>query len=344
MPVIVDITQALADEDADELAALIELITDWRDYDSTEINQVFRLLGVYGFSGRTDRYRKWVMLMLVRHATPDIHTCTLLMLNDEGKRQIENQPKLIDSVDANGSTALINAAERGNLEFVKLLCEFGANPDAVNHRGVTPMDAASHAGPWKEQPASDVVACLIKAGATLTFWKKAALGLQDELEVEIKAGMRDQYDEQGHPALFYAAKNNHLGCVNVLLMAGTDPAIVCDDGQTALSTACLHSLSGECDIEIVRALIEFGAPLSVAAAVILDDEEAVQRFVEQDPDILKDQHNESILGYAIHTWRPGIIRCLVDNGAEPNAENWAHIERIAGDGSLVSELKSARQK
>jgi hypothetical protein len=86
MPVPVDITQALAEEDADELGALIEFVADWCDYDSAEINQVFRLLGVYGLSGRADRYRKWVMLRLVRNAASEIHICTLLMLNDEGKR------------------------------------------------------------------------------------------------------------------------------------------------------------------------------------------------------------------------------------------------------------------
>lgn len=182
----------------------------------------------------------------------DIHTCTLLMLNEEAKRQLENQPELIDSVDANGSTAIVNAAERGNLEFVQLLCDLGASPNVANHQDVTPMDAASHAGPWKEKPAHDVVTCLIEAGATLTIWKKTALGCQAELEAEITAGMLNQLDEQGRPALFYAAKNNHLSCVNALLMAGADPTITCNDGQTALSTACLHSLSGECDIVFVR--------------------------------------------------------------------------------------------
>lgn len=225
-----------------------------------------------------------------------------------------------------------------------MLCDLGANPDIANHQGVTPLEAASHAGPWKEKPAHDVVACLIKAGATLSFWKKVALGLQDELVVEIKAGLLNQSDGHGRHALFYAAKNNHLGCVNALLLAGADPAITCSDGQTALSTACLHSLSGECDVEIVRALIEIGAPVSTAAAVVLDDEQAVLRFIEQEPAILKGQDSESILGYAIHIWRPNIIRCLLQHGAEPNAENWAHIERIAGDGSLVLELKSAGQK
>jgi len=56
MPVPVDIIQALSEEDAGESAALIEFVTDWCDYDSAEINQVFRLLGVYGLSGRADRY------------------------------------------------------------------------------------------------------------------------------------------------------------------------------------------------------------------------------------------------------------------------------------------------
>lgn len=69
------------------------------------------------------------------------------------------------------------------------------------------------------------------------------------------------------------------------------------------------------------ALVEFGAPVSVAAAVVLDDETAVLSFIEQEPTILKGQDNESILGYAIHIWRPEIIRSRLHNGAEPNVEN-----------------------
>ena len=63
--------------------------------------------------------------------------------------------------------------------------------------------------------------------------------------------------------------------------------------------------------------------------------------------MLKNQAGEGILGYAIHVWRPKIIRCLLRNGAQPNSENWAHITRIAGiagDELLVRELKSIRQK
>jgi len=89
---------------------------------------------------------------------------------------------------------------------VKLLCDLGANPDIANHQGVTPLEVASRAGPWKEKPAHDVVAYLIKGGATLSFWKNAALGLQDELVADIKAGMFNLLDEKGRPGLFYAAK------------------------------------------------------------------------------------------------------------------------------------------
>ena len=43
---------------------------------------------------------------------------------------------------------------------------------------------------------------------------------------------------------------------------------------------------------------------------------------------------------AIHAWHPASLRCLIESGAQPNAKNWQHIERIAGtDTALVTELR-----
>ena len=123
--------------------------------------------------------------------------------------------------------------------------------------------------------------------------------------------------------MLIAARNNHLEVVRVLLANGADPNRAAHDGQTPLSQACLHTLSQECDIEIVRALVEHGAPMTVEAAIVLEDLQALRDAVASDSAILDGQDHESALGYAIHAWHPASLRCLIECGAQPNAKNLA---------------------
>ena len=57
----------------------------------------------------------------------------------------------------------------------------------------------------------------------------------------------------------------------------------CADGQTALYTACLHMLSQECDVEIVRTLIARGAEVTLPAAIVLEDLDLVRTLATRDP-------------------------------------------------------------
>lgn len=92
-------------------------------------------------------------------------------------------------------------------------------------------------------------------------------------------------------------------------------------------------------------LVRHGAPMTIEATVVLEDVEALEGFVVNDPALLDGQGHESPLGYAIHAWRPASLRCLIQSGARPDAENWVHIERIAGVSStLVSELQAITQR
>ena len=127
--------------------------------------------------------------------------------------------------------------------------------------------------------------------------------------------------------------------MTALLDAGADPNRACADGQTALSTACLHMLSQECDIEIVRALVAHGAEVTLPAAIVLEDLDVVRALAARDPAALAGQHHDTPLGYAIHAWRPRALACLIDVGARPDAANWGHIERIARDDAFVHDLR-----
>ena len=322
------------------LAAVEEV--DWRGTASGAANRMLQRVALYGYSGRTQRYQESIRAMLARGCAPNLASCALICDNDRGRHLLATTPGAITQVDADGATALHHAAERGNAELAAALCTRGADVDARDHRGATPLDRALHAGPWKAEPATDVVALLREHGATVDFWTLAALGDVSGLRAALAEAPAhlDQHDGQGRTALFHAARNNRRDAVAALLAAGAEPNRACADGQTALSTACLHMLSQECDIDIVRALVAQGADMTLPAAIVSEDLEAVRAFVAREPAALAGQDHDSALGYAIHAWRPRALACLIDAGAMPDAANWGHIERIAGDDvAFVQHLK-----
>jgi hypothetical protein len=74
-------------------------------------------------------------------------------------RAILDAPIRIDAPDARGRTALILAASRGQAESAEVLLAHGADPNAADVNGTTPLQAALAA----DQPA--IVAALRRAGA-----------------------------------------------------------------------------------------------------------------------------------------------------------------------------------
>ncbi|MCY3812214.1 MAG: ankyrin repeat domain-containing protein [Gammaproteobacteria bacterium] len=326
--------------DADDVLAVVES-ADWRAMDAAEANVLLRQVALYGYSGRTQRYAEAVRAMRAGGCEPDLASCALLGDNERAAQILSAYPDALDQADASGATALHHAAERGNAALVAELCQRGADVNAVDQHGRMALEHALHAGPWKTGPATEVVALLRRHGATVDFWTLAALGDAGGLVAMLEDGLIgvDEHNADGRTALFQAARNNHLAAVIALLDAGADPNCACADGQTTLYTACLHMLSQECDVEIVRALVAHGAEVTLPAAIVLEDLDLVRTLAARDPAVLAGQDHDTPLGYAIHAWRPRALACLIDVGARPNAANWGHIERIARDDALVQDLR-----
>ena len=341
-----DIAAALDADDEAQLRAIAST-TDWPAEDPASANRILQRIALYGHSGRTERYLDVVEQLVASGVAPNLASCALLQANELAERLLADSPSTVFDIDEDGATPLHHAAERGNAPLAARLCELGAPVDAVDGRGETPLARALHAGPWKTEPAHAVIRVLRDHGASLDLVTLAAMGDTDGLIEALDAGSSvDETDQRGRTPLFVAARNNHREAVQALLARGADPNVPAADGQTPLSSACLHTLSQECDTEIVRLLVRHGAPITLEAAIVLEDLDALRRFVADAPALLDGQHHESPLGYAIHAWRPASLSCLIQSGAKPNADNWGHIERIAGTSTtLVSELKAiSRQK
>jgi hypothetical protein len=110
------------------------------------------------------------------------------------------------------ATPLFLAAQQGDLEFVRLLIQWGADPNHAWQPEQLPLAAAARNG--------DVA---------LTAY------LLRETEAEI--------DPEGTPPLFYAARAGHPMVVDLLLHGGANPNAVCVQGSSL--TAAIDSSSYE---------------------------------------------------------------------------------------------------
>ncbi len=115
----------------------------------------------------------------------------------------------INAADANGRTALIEAAWSGHLAIVKLLLSRGAEVNSADKSGFTALMRAA------EEGYSSIASTLVKSGAQLNCCGKV----------------------RGTTPLILAAENGHLKTVEILINAGAD-INKCDIfEQTALSKA-----------------------------------------------------------------------------------------------------------
>jgi ankyrin repeat protein len=134
---------------------------------------------------------------------------------------------------------LVKAASRGHEEIVETLLEAGADANAIGKEGANELTSL-FAAAIADDP--EIVALLIKHGADI-----------------------NQADPEGNTPLCIATgwePNNKT--VNLLLENGANVNHQNAQGDTALHLAVRKGLvSNSFDIEIVRALIEYGAALDV---------------------------------------------------------------------------------
>lgn len=108
---------------------------------------------------------------------------------DELKRLINKHARRInDRRRATGSTLLIDAAFRGNLEIVKLLLNKGAKVDTTNRDGNTPLIVAAF------MCRTEVVKHLLKNGASLTHKNNRGESAIDVVSGEWNDGLVSLYE------------------------------------------------------------------------------------------------------------------------------------------------------
>ena len=237
----------------------------------------------------------------------------------------------VNAAQPDGSTALMLAVDRREVDIADLLIRAKANVNAANEYGATALFAACASGNMA------LIARLLDAkanpNAPLASGETPLMTAVDNGHVDAVRALLDHGADVnlkdvkgGQTALMWAVADNYPDIVTVLLERGADVRVRSNGGFTALLFAAQqgHVPSG-------RALLQAGAdvndsrptdrmtPLMVAAAsghtafsVLLMDRGA-------NPN-LADQSGYTALHYAaLDAKRAALVKALLDRGANPNA-------------------------
>ena len=154
----------------------------------------------------------------------------------------------VESPNADGQTALLAVARTGNVEAAKLLLDHGAAVDAKEKfGGQTPLMWAAA----RRHPA--MMQLLIAKGADVN-----AASIDRDYQRHVTAeGRPKSLDSGGLTPLLYAARENCMACVDVLLKAGADIDLPDPDGVTPLQVALMNA-----NWDLAKQLILAGADVN----------------------------------------------------------------------------------
>jgi ankyrin repeat protein len=182
------------------------------------------------------------------------------------------------AVTAGADTPLSIAVQFGHTQIVVLLLKLaGADPDAANADGMTPLMVAVQTKQF------DKLAALLEAGAAVNTANGEgvtclmyASGLAPEVEdgcqmvdALLAAGATvAAADNSGCTALMYAAKSGGVAAVRSLLQAGAAVNTAAKDGTTCLIAACSRCCCGDqysaAALPVVLQLLAAGADVNAA--------------------------------------------------------------------------------
>jgi ankyrin repeat protein len=226
---------AVAGVDVTESAADGSTPLHWAVFEG-DVAEVERLIAAGADVSATNRYGASPMGLAAEVANTEI----LKLLLDAGAD--------VDSPNADGMTALLAVARTGNIEAAQLLLDRGATVDAREKFGgqTALMWAAARRHP-------EMIALLADRGADLD----AASTNRDYQRRITAEGRPKSMDSGGFTPLLYAARENCLKCIDVLLEKGADIDLPDPDGVSPLHLAVMNA-----NWDLAKRLIEAGADVN----------------------------------------------------------------------------------
>jgi len=238
---------------------------------------------------------------------------------------------------------LHQAAKNGHLAVAKLLVEAGADKEAQDNSGRTPLYWAAWNGHW------EIAKLLIEAGADkeakdscgwTPLYRAAASGHSAVAKVLVEADIdKEVKDNGGRTPLHWAARNDHWEIVKMLVEAGADKEAKDDSGQMPLHRAAWNGRW-----ESVKILVEAKAdkeakdnagwtPLYQAAASGYSDVAKVLIEAGAKKEV-KDNGGRTSLYWAARNDHSDVAKVLVEAGVDKEAKDvsgWTPLHWAAAD-------------
>jgi hypothetical protein len=146
---------------------------------------------------------------------------------DEVRERVSDDDRLLEAREEDG-TALHHAALHGKRDIVELFLDRGADPEAADSAGRTPIEWANEAGQQV------VVHALFGRGASADVWHAAAYGLVERVRAALDEGEAGLDEPSGYGTpLHWACLWGRSEVVDLLLERGADLAARNRDGETA---------------------------------------------------------------------------------------------------------------
>ena len=325
---------AIREGDQETLTALLNerptLVTATEDG-----NPPLFIAAMYGFSGRTQRYKGIVEFLIDRGAIQDVFASAYLDNPALTQTLLREDASRVGARDVKGNTALHYAAERGATQVAELLIQHGADVNAPDSRGQSPLHNAAHPGPWKESEASQIIALLKGKGATMAIWLAASLGDTEAIGqcLDADPALINATDQGGETALFHAAHNLRRDAVRLLLARGADV-----NKGNPLATVRLHSWD-EGGLETVQILLDAGAEPDFIECCSRGLAGRVREALERDVTLL--HQNERVwapIHAAVRSNRCEVLELLIQHGADVN------VKYLDGETPLASALRLNHQE
>jgi ankyrin repeat protein len=211
------------------------------------------------------------------------------------------------------------AAETGAIGIVRLLVEHGADPiGAGDHHELEVLGWATCFDYLPPRP--ELVAYLLAHGARHTIFSAVATGDVEAIRRIVAASpdaLERRMDLTNHRRrpLHLAVIKEQPAALVTLLDLGADPDTLDEAGLTALDRAALRG-----DLEAARVLVDRGAEVGMAAAVVLERAADVERLTRKDPAGLAPGHRwGTLIVRASERSSGAVIDALIRLGASPNA-------------------------
>jgi ankyrin repeat protein len=217
-------------------------------------------------------------------------------LNIALQRKHEDIAELL--IQKGAIVSLHTVARHGLLEKLKELIDKGADVNAKNSEGQTPLDIASGQGH------KEIIELLVEEGAKSSIYTAASSGDIDKVESFIKSGVSVNGDPRSsRTPLYWAVKNEHRDVAKLLIDEGADVSSI-----HLLYYASKHGY---------RDLVEY--------------------FIQKGANVNSKNWKDTPSHYAVRGGHTDVLELLLAHGADPNLKGqngWSLLHLAAKSGSM----------